>query len=119
MGTPTVKRKTVDLSAHADLVRAYRQACEDEKAIKAFKDKLGKQLRKKMGNAEQAEVAGVPVFTYARTEAIAWAKFVEAHGDIAERYKIVVEKETFDFDALAKQHLALVEPFRVRQFLVK
>lgn len=119
MGTPMDKRRTVDLSRHADLVRAYRKAVEDEKTIKAYKDKLGKQLRKIMGKAEIAEVAGVAVFTYAATDSYAWARFAEEHGDIADKYKIMVTKEGLDTDGLLRDHPTLVRDFRSRQFLVK
>lgn len=119
MGTPVSKRKTVDLSVHADLVNKYRQAVQDEKTIKAYREKLGNQLKKLMGKAEQAEVDGTPVLTYARTESFAWSKFLEEHGDIAEKYKITVTKDTYDFEAIQRDHAAIVAPFQTRQFLVK
>ena len=119
MGTPTSKRKTVDLTKHAELVRLYRQAIQDEKAIKAYKDNLGGKLRKLIGNAEQAEVNGVPVLTYARTESWAWAKFAETHPEIADKYRITVTKEGLDTDKILADHPALVAAFQSRQFLVK
>lgn len=119
MGTPATKRKAVDLSLHGDLVNKYRQAVQDEKAIKAYKERLGAQLKKLMGKNEEAEFDGIPVFTYAKTDSFAWAKFVTEHGDIADRYRITVAKETYDFDKIRAEHPALVAPFQTRQFLVK
>lgn len=119
MGTPASKRKVIDLSLHADLIKKYRQAVQDEKTIKAYREKLGNQLKRLMGKAEEAEMDGTPVLTYARTESFAWAKFIEQHGDIADKYRIVVEKETYDFDKIRAEHPTLVAPFQTRQFLVK
>lgn len=119
MGTPTAQRKTVDLTKDAELVRLYRQACEDEKKLKAYKDRLGVQLRRKMGKAEVAEVAGVPVFTYVATDSYAWARFVEEHGAIADQYLRPVQKMELDKDRLLEDHGGLLAQFRSRQFLVK
>lgn len=119
MGTPVKNRKVVDLTKDAELVRLYRQACEDEKKIKAYKDRLAAQLRKKMGKAEVAEVGGVPVFTYAATESWAWARFVEEHGAIADQYMRPVQKMELDKERLLNDHGGLLEGFRSRQFLVK
>lgn len=119
MGTPAAKRKVINLSRYAEDMRNLRQAREDKKKIEAYIKTLETRLKKAAGNAESAEIDGVEAFTYAKTESFAWAKFIEEHGDIADKYRITVEKETYDFDAIRADHPTLVAPFQTRQFLVK
>src|SRR5690349_15356347 len=121
MGTPASKAKTINVVGNeiAELQRNLHQALADEKRIKAYIADLKARIKKRMGDAGTMKVNGVVAFTWAPTESFAWSKFAEEHGDIAERYKVTVEKEVLDTTRLSKEHPTLVEPFRTRQFLVK
>lgn len=119
MGTPAKQRKTANLSRYAEDMRNLRQAREDKKKIEAYIKGLEARLKKAAGNAEVAEIDGVEVFTYAYTDSYRWAEFVNENGQIAEKYKVVVEKEELDKESLLRDHGALLQAFRTRQFLVK
>lgn len=119
MATPASKRKTADLSRLSELNKNLRQALEDKKKIEAYITGLEDQIKKAMGDDEEAKIDGVLAFTYAKTKSYAWGEFTKAHPDIAESYRIIVKKEELDKKRLLKEHVTLVEPFRTRQFLVK
>lgn len=119
MGTPRSKRKAVELSRLAQVSANYRQALADIKQMQAYADGLKKQLVKGIGNAEEATIGGVLMYTYAKTGSYAWAKFAEEHGEIADKYRIVVQKEGLDTEAILRDHPNLVADYQSRQFLVK
>lgn len=119
MGTPNAKRKVVNLSRYAEDLRNLKQAKEDLKKVTAYIKTLEGRLKKAAGAAEVAEVDGVEAFTYAYTDSYRWAEFVTENGDIAGKYKIKVEKEELDKEALLAEHYGLLQSFRTRQFLVK
>ena len=119
MGTPATKRKVANLSRYAEDFRNLRQAREDKKKIEAYISTLEKRLKKAIGDAESAEIDGVEVFTYARTDSYRWAEFISENGVIADKYKIKQEVEVLDKEALLAGHGGLLQAFRTRQFLVK
>lgn len=119
MGTPATKRKVANLSRYAEDMANLKQAREDKKKIEAYISGLEKRLKKAIGDAESAEIDGVEVFTYAKTDSYRWAEFLAENGEIADKYKIEVKKLELDKDALLRDHGGLLQAFRTRQFLVK
>lgn len=121
MATPATKRKTVNLSRLAELNRNLRQAIEDEKKIVAYKKALIKQVQAEMKkkDAEVAEIDGIEVFTWAKTDGFAWAKFVEEHPQIAGQCMKHEWVEVLDKDKVKAEHSGILEEFRTRTFLVK
>lgn len=121
MGTPANGRKTVNASGAEirELQAKVRQANLDIAAMEAYRDELVAKIKKRMGSAEEMKIDGVLAFTHAPTKSYAWAKFAAEHGNIADKYKVIVQKEELDKEALLRDHGALLQPFRTRQFLVK
>lgn len=119
MGTPAKNRKTVNLGRYAEDLKNLRQAREDKKQIDAYIKGLETRLKKAVGEAEVAEINGVEVLTYAKTDSYRWAEFATENPQIADRYKIKVEQEILDKDKLLAEHGGLLQAFRTRQFLVK
>lgn len=119
MGTPAKSRKTANLSRYAQDMANLRQAKADKKKIDAYIRGLEQRLQKAAGAAEVAEIDGVEAFTYAYTDSYRWAEFASEHGQIAEKYKVMVQQEALDKEALLRDHASLLQEFRTRQFLVK
>lgn len=119
MGTPAKNRKAANLGRYAEDLKNLRQARDDRKQIDAYIRGLEARLKKALGDAEVAEINGVEVITYAKTDSYRWAEFATEHGQIAEKYKVLVQQEILDKDALLRDHASLLQDFRARQFLVK
>lgn len=120
MGTPAT-RKTIDVSGAEirEIRDKIRQANIDIAAMEAYRDGLVAKVKKRMGKAEEMKIDGVLAFTYAPTKGYSWARFATEHGDIADRYKIKVEKEELDKEGLLRDHAGLLAPFQTKQFLIK
>lgn len=119
MTTPVAAREKADLSRLAALDKTLRKALEDQKTLEAFIDTLKADIKAEMGDAEIADINGVTRYTWGKTTDFAWAKFAEAHPEVAKEYRKWDVKEVLDTARVLAEHAALAEPFRKRQFLVK
>lgn len=115
----TDKNPEVDLSAYEEKYLLYRQARQHleryEKLVKEYKA----EFQRLMGDATTAIIHGQQVFTYDHTDTFRRTQFVEEHPVLAKEYTRPVYKEELDLEALRRDHPAVYEQYRSRQFVTK
>lgn len=113
------KPPTVDLSAHEEKYLLYRSVRADYEAKKKQYETLKKDFQSLMGDAREAVIAGEVVFTYDNTDTFRWVQFAEENPILAKQYTKPVVKDVPDLEALKRDHPALYERYRSRQFVTK
>lgn len=110
---------TVDLSAHEEKYLLYRATKDQLDVLKKRVDTYKKEFQNLMGDAREATIAGEVVFTYDNTETFRWVQFAEENPVLAKTYTKPVLKDVPDLEALKRDHPALYERYRSRQFVTK
>lgn len=107
---------TIKLDHMANVAQAAAEARRQAKELLAFAEEQEQKIRDAMGDAEQATIFGVPMFTWQYKQAWALSRFASEHPNIARGYKIVVEKEELDKDRLLREQGDILRDYQTREF---
>lgn len=116
MQPQTEEKKIVNLDAFAAKIAALEQARRSAAELAAFIEGLEAEIKEAMGEATEATVYGVPMFTYQPKSAYAWRKFQDAYPHVARNYMKPVEKMELDKDKLLAEQGDLMADFQTREF---
>lgn len=111
--------ESVDLSAYEEKYLFYRATKYQFEVLKKRLDNYKKEFQEYMGDAKVATIAGEVVFTYDHTDTFRWNQFEEENPVLAKQYTKPVLKDVPDLEALKRDHPALYERYRSRQFVTK
>lgn len=106
----------VALDHLASRIQAANEAREQAKQLIAFAEEQEQIVKDEMGDAEQATVFGVPVFTYAWKDSYALARFKNDHPHIARNYMVTETREVLDKDRLLAEQGDVVRQYQTREF---
>lgn len=106
----------VSLDHLANLVDAARKARAEAAALIAQAELWEQKIRDEMGDANQASVLGVPVYSYNWKQSYAWRQFQDKYPTIASRYQKPKEGMELDREAVLRDHPDLVREFQTREF---
>lgn len=106
----------VALDHLANRIDAANEAREKAKQLIAFAEEQEQIVKDAMGDAEQATVFGVPVFTYAWKDSYALARFKSDHPHIARNYVVIEPKEVLDKERLLKEQGDILRQYQTREF---
>lgn len=110
-------KKTADLTEHAKLLKRYDKLTDAINLAQAEQKQIREEITALMGEAEQATVNGVPVFTHNWKNAYRKADFVKTYPELVEQYKVVRQVEEIDWDKLIAHHKdSILAPFQSREF---
>ena len=112
------KRKLTQIALDhlAGKAQAANEARQRAAELIAFANEQDAEIKKAMGDAEEATVFGVPYFTYTKKDAYRFAEFREAHPHVYRQYLVPVTKEELDKDKLLAEQGDLLAEFQTREF---
>ena len=110
---------SVDLSAHEEKYLLYRATRDQLEVLKKRVEAHKREFQALMGDAREATIAGEVVFTYDNTETFRWVQFAEENPVLAKAYTEPVLRDVPNLEALRRDHPALYERYRSRQFVTK
>jgi hypothetical protein len=109
----------VDLTPHQEKYLLYRAVRAQREALVKQEEALKTDFKKLMGDATVALIDGEEVFTFDHTKTFRWREFSEENPILAKQYSKPVLVDEPDLEALKKDHPALYERYRSRQFNTK
>jgi hypothetical protein len=111
------KKKVADLTAKARLVKQYDDLTNAINLAVAEQAQIRAEIEALMGDATEARVNGVPVFTFNPKDAYRKAAFTKAYPELVQHYTRRVEVEQVDWDSIVAHHkTGLLAPFQSREF---
>lgn len=116
MSQPKRELSEVKLDHLASRATAAAEAREQAKQLIAFAEEQEQIIKDAMGDAEQATIFGVPVFTYAWKDSYALARFKADHPHIARNYITIEPKEVLDKGRLLEEQGDILKDYQTREF---
>ncbi len=100
----------------AGKAQAANEARQRAAELIAFANEQDEEIKKAMGDKEEATIFGVPYFTYTKKAAYRFAEFRTDHPHVYRQYVRPVMAEELDKDRLLAEQGDLLASYQTREF---